>query len=309
MDLKVSVIVPIYNAAVYLREAVLSACLLEEVLEVLLVDDLSTDNSLAVAEGLSSEFKKVKVIPNLKKRYAAGCRNLAIKEAKGQLIAFLDADDWYFPRRFIKDIEIFSSNPRAKITYSYSEIHLKYEKILPFGERSPFFKYFKDEDDAWGIYSYVIKNDLVLGNVNTITVRVEVFNNGFLWDERLVIHEDTEFWWRLSRKFRFYPAELNKPVSALRNHGNNSSSRSSFKTKALFLIVWIDNLGLGNLKDFEKEAIVYQLARSISNPIRNNFIRKSVFHAFRITVDFIDSIFIVWFYKWGMKRYNLLEKE
>lgn len=71
----------------------MSACLLEEVLEVLLVDDLSSDNSLAVAEDLSAEFEKVRIIPNIKKRYAAGCRNLPIKEANGQLIKFLHADD------------------------------------------------------------------------------------------------------------------------------------------------------------------------------------------------------------------------
>ena len=94
----VSVIVPAYNVGPYLREAVGSALgQTEPSVEVIVVDDRSTDDTLAVAERLAGP--RVRVLTNAENRGPSFSRNQAIRAARGEWVAVLDADDWYAPDR------------------------------------------------------------------------------------------------------------------------------------------------------------------------------------------------------------------
>jgi GT2 family glycosyltransferase len=93
---KFSVIIPVYNSAETLQKAIESV--LEQTWpahEVIVVDDGSTDSSLQVANGFAS---KVRVIHQSNAGVAAA-RNLGAESATGDWLAFLDADDWYYPDR------------------------------------------------------------------------------------------------------------------------------------------------------------------------------------------------------------------
>src|SRR6478735_3013546 len=92
---KVSVIVPVYNAAPYVEEAVRSAVSLPEVGEVILVEDGSADNGLEVCKILVQHYANVKLFQHEdgKNRGAGESRNLALKHSRFPYIAFLDADD------------------------------------------------------------------------------------------------------------------------------------------------------------------------------------------------------------------------
>ncbi|MFC3415144.1 glycosyltransferase family A protein [Algoriphagus hitonicola] len=306
--LSTSVIIPVFNAVEYLRVAVESAIHFGEVVEVLLVDDMSTDNSLEEIQELAKQYDKVRNIPNQQKRYASGCRNLAILQAKGDLIAFLDADDWYYPNRFKKDLDLFTSNSKVKITYSYSTINFPNGKTIPYGVQHDFSKTLNDNSTFWEEYHYSVKNDLVLGHVNANTVHMDVFKNGDFWDGRLKVHADTEFWWRLNRKYKFYASELAIPVSAARRHDHNTIYNKSVKTKTIMLLVWMDNIGIKNLYGFEKRAVIYHLARAISNPIKKHLLRKSVLHGFQWIANALRPVFIPVFYRWGMAKYKLYKE-
>lgn len=94
MEIKVTVIVPVYNTKKYLEECVASlrAQTIKEI-EILLVDDGSTDGSSELCDELSKTDDRIRVIhkPN---GGAATARNLGIDEAKGEYVMFLDSDDW-----------------------------------------------------------------------------------------------------------------------------------------------------------------------------------------------------------------------
>src|SRR5690349_14845174 len=94
---KVSVIIPVYNAAKFLRQAVESAVHLPEVAEIVLVEDRSPDNALQICGELVREFSKVKMYqhPNNENRGAGASRNLGIEKSTFPYVAFLDADDRY----------------------------------------------------------------------------------------------------------------------------------------------------------------------------------------------------------------------
>ncbi|MBE9046044.1 glycosyltransferase family 2 protein [Pleurocapsales cyanobacterium LEGE 10410] len=98
MSIKVSVIIPAYNTEKYIAQAISSALAqtLKDI-EVIVVDDCSTDNTVEIVRGFSDP--RVKLLLNPKNLGAGGARNKAIQAAKGKWIAVLDSDDWYAPQR------------------------------------------------------------------------------------------------------------------------------------------------------------------------------------------------------------------
>lgn len=100
---KVSVIVPAYNAAETLEAAVRSALAqTDSDLEVVIVDDASTDSTFAVASSLSGADGRVRVLRNTKNSGASASRNRAIESSTGDWIALLDADDAWLPDRLAR---------------------------------------------------------------------------------------------------------------------------------------------------------------------------------------------------------------
>jgi len=105
---EVSVIIPAYNAAAYLESAIHSV--LDQTygdLEIIIVDDGSTDNTGEVAASFGEQVNYL-LTANLG---PSAARNLGISRSTGRYIAFLDADDWWFPRKLALQIGILSNNP------------------------------------------------------------------------------------------------------------------------------------------------------------------------------------------------------
>ena len=98
MSIKVSVIIPAYNTEKYIAKAINSAlCQTLSNIEVIVVDDCSTDNTVAIVQGFNDP--RIKLIRNNNNLGAGGARNKAIAAAQGKWIAVLDSDDWYAPQR------------------------------------------------------------------------------------------------------------------------------------------------------------------------------------------------------------------
>ncbi|WKK67348.1 glycosyltransferase family 2 protein [Lutimonas zeaxanthinifaciens] len=109
--IKISVIIPVFNAEMFLKRAVSSALDQKEVKEVLLIEDNSNDDSLKLCESLEQEFEQVHLYRHQGgiNKGAGASRNLGINKSRGEFIAFLDADDFYKPDRFKKDAELFNN--------------------------------------------------------------------------------------------------------------------------------------------------------------------------------------------------------
>ncbi|WP_445634312.1 glycosyltransferase [Nostoc sp. DSM 114161] len=105
MNPRVSVIIPAYNTEAYIEKAIKSA--LEQTLndiEVIVVDDASSDKTVEVAKSFVDE--RLKVIVNQQNLGAAAARNRALRAAQGEWIAVLDSDDWYALERLEKLVSL-----------------------------------------------------------------------------------------------------------------------------------------------------------------------------------------------------------
>lgn len=92
----ISVIIPIYNRAEYLPDCLASIeCQTLSNIEVLCIDDASTDASAAVVEQFAQDDSRFKLFSLPENQGAAVARNFGIEQATGEFIAFMDSDDWY----------------------------------------------------------------------------------------------------------------------------------------------------------------------------------------------------------------------
>jgi teichuronic acid biosynthesis glycosyltransferase TuaG len=125
----VSIITPNYNSAAFLPETI--ASVLSQHLtdwEWIICDDCSTDQSMAILQ--TCQDPRLKIIQSPKNRGAGVCRNLALKEASGRYITFLDSDDVWLPN-FLSDSLAYMTAQNAELVYSnYARCNENLEPIL-----------------------------------------------------------------------------------------------------------------------------------------------------------------------------------
>ena len=113
--MKVSIIIPVYNRERFLMEAVESVFATgHQDVEVLIVDDGSSDRTLAIADKLvQKEPDRVRLLrhPGGSHRGISESRNLGIRESSGELLCFLDSDDAYLPNRFDHALPAIQTEP------------------------------------------------------------------------------------------------------------------------------------------------------------------------------------------------------
>ncbi len=108
---RVSIIIPVYNAARFVRDAIASALRQDlDDKEIIVIDDGSADDSLAIARQYASGQVRVFAQPN---RGASAARNHGLREAHGEFIQFLDADDVLAPNKITEQLRVLSSASTA----------------------------------------------------------------------------------------------------------------------------------------------------------------------------------------------------
>lgn len=118
----ITTIVPVYNAEKFLHDTVDSV--LGQTFadfELLLIDDASMDNSLAICREYEKRDSRVRVIALEENIGAAGARNLGIKEAKGEYIHFLDSDDRMDAGTYQACVESLNAHPAKAVMFGALE--------------------------------------------------------------------------------------------------------------------------------------------------------------------------------------------
>lgn len=242
----ISVVVPLYNCAQYVPHAVESV-LSEGVdnLQVIVVDDGSTDGSV---HALAPFRDRIEVIeqPN---RGPAAARNRGVHAARGNLVAFLDADDWWHGGRLAAQLAALEEFPRAGIsitdftvddpngpTRDHAGIRWKYRLVkdpretpwdLLFSEqrvvpwRSPDGTIYEGTSYFGDIGRWLFRGNFF--NTSSVLVRKEALVKAGGFDESLDTEEDYDCWLKIAREwpvvfidaplvaFRRRPDQLTRP--------------------------------------------------------------------------------------------------
>ena len=116
----VSVIIPTYNSSKYIEKTLVSVLHQTYInLEVIIVDDASTDNTISLLESLQKKDARIVIAQLEENSGAAGARNHATKLAKGDYIAFLDSDDLWLPNKIEQQLALFKKADCGVVFSSY----------------------------------------------------------------------------------------------------------------------------------------------------------------------------------------------
>jgi glycosyltransferase involved in cell wall biosynthesis len=120
--MSVSVIIPAFNAERFIAETITSA--LSQTyrsLEVIVVDDGSSDQTATLVRQIQNRDSRL-FLYQQENRGSADARNTGIAHSKGELIAFLDADDLWHPTKIAKQVSAFKRDPNVGLVYAWSRM-------------------------------------------------------------------------------------------------------------------------------------------------------------------------------------------
>ena len=229
---EVSVVIPVYNAAAFVQQAVESALSQPEVSEVILVEDCSPDDSLKVCQQLASLHEKVKLFqhPGDVNRGAGPSRNLGIINSSSQYIAFLDADDFYLPGRFGAARNCFFENPDCDGVYDavgmYYEDDASRDRWNEYSIAGEGVTSLPDGIAPEDLFTVLIKGGQGHIHLNGLVIRQQVLERSGLMDETIAdtLHEDTDWVLRLAAVGRLLPGSVAESTSMRRVHQQNRVS-------------------------------------------------------------------------------------
>jgi glycosyltransferase involved in cell wall biosynthesis len=216
-DPLVSIITPVYNGEQFLLEAIESALAQTyQNFELLIVNDGSTDNSKAIITNY---------LNNTKIRYfeqqnagVAAARNLALRNANGKYIGFLDQDDLWLPDKLSTQIRFLETNPEIAF------VHSRQSYIQADG--TPIADYAKDwVSDLHGkCFIELFKRNRIA--VLTVLLRKDVIDEIGFFNETVSRVDDYELWLRICSK---YPIGFQDEKLALYRCHDTNASHDHFK--------------------------------------------------------------------------------
>jgi len=221
----VSVIIPTYNRGWILKEAIDSVLAQDyKGYELIVVDDGSTDNTREI---LDTYGQNIIVLRQTNKGVSAA-RNRGIAEAGGQLVAFLDSDDLWLPRKLSRQVDFFNLNPAAVINQTEEFWIRNGVRVNP-----------KDRHRKPSGMIFERSLGLCLVSPSAVMIQKKLFDAVGVFDENLPACEDYDLWLRIGCR---YPVHLiATPLIIKRGgHGDQLSKApglDKFRIKALKKII------------------------------------------------------------------------
>jgi glycosyltransferase involved in cell wall biosynthesis len=258
---KVSVLVPVFNAENYLAEC-LDSILMQDFsdYELLISDDYSTDGTAKIIESYAAKNLRIRWWRNSVNLKQAANLNLCLREARGEFIKFVFADDKLLvPSALRQMVEILDADPEVVLVSSASQVITSQSRLIQVRD------YFRASRSRAGTEILVrcLEDPATLNPVNligepTVTMfRRQAAARGF--DERFRSLLDLELWFHLLEQGNF--ACIAEPLSAFRRHGaqetltnrrSGASARDAFRLQKIYYPKARERGLVGRLKLFNQ---------------------------------------------------------
>lgn len=220
--MNISVIIPVYNAALFVEKAVTSALFHNEVKEVVVVNDGSTDDSLAILQKLQETDARIKIYHHENKvnKGRSASRNLALQKATQPYFAFLDADDFYLENRFEKDKQLFELDDTVEGVYNAVGFQF-YRKVTNEESRELQLYTIKEFIPPHKLFKSLFDGKKGDFHINGLTIKRTVLEKTGLFNERLKVAEDSDLQFKLTLMCKLLPGNLLQAVACRGIHNSN----------------------------------------------------------------------------------------
>ncbi len=257
---KVSVIIPVYGAEKFIAKTLDSVInQTYSNIEILIIDDETRDNSIEICKQFNDA--RIKIISQ-KNRGLAGARNTGIRNAQGEYLAFIDADDLWRPDKLERHITHLISNPHIGVSFSRSQ-------------------FIDENDNPLGIYQMSKLSDITpldfwcrspIGNGSAGVFRRRVFDDikfqsnlygtieDFYFDDNFRESEDVECWLRISIQTQWQIEGIAEDLTLYRIHAKGLSADITKMMESWYkLIEKVRSYAPTEMEKWEKPAIAYRL--------------------------------------------------
>lgn len=183
----VSVVMPAFNVAWCIGRAVDSVLAQDyRARELIIVNDGSTDDTRAVLERFHGQVTVI----DQENRGMSAARNVAIRNASGTYIAFLDADDWWLPQKLSRQVAMMQSRPEIGFCSTAARVENDEGKSLNLWRCN--------HGSRQMLSTLFAENAAIAGGCSAVMVRKNLVEQVGLFDESLRGFEDPDLWIRLA---------------------------------------------------------------------------------------------------------------
>ena len=269
-DILLSLIIPFYNSENTLKNCIYSilAQKKNENIEIILINDGSTDNSLKIAEKVKKGYSNIILVNNHYNLGVSASRNIGLKKAKGKFIIFLDSDDEILKDSLFKIKKLISKDQKndfiffnkfiSKVGKNTYFSHLLVKENLKHNNINKLILNFIKQKNIYGnIYNYILSRNFLL-------------NKKIYFSKNINFAEDQEFVVKIicfSKKFQFINDSFYIYNSG---HGNLSNAMGIIPTKSCIKTIF----NLIVLKSKLRNKIRQKYIETINSKIIKQFIPR-----------------------------------
>jgi glycosyltransferase involved in cell wall biosynthesis len=270
-NLKISVIIPVYNAERYIEQAILSVVNQPQVTEIVVVDDCSKDQSASIIAQLQTKYPIIRLIKSHEKHNvgAGAVRNIGIRAASNDWIGFLDVDDYYYPNRFEQAFRVIEQNPDADGVYEaveniFENEAAKHVYLASRPDKSNHLYTLELTLKPEELFKVLMAGDQGFFHLNGVLIRKQSFEKIGYFNKELELSQDTDALFKIAMTDRLYPGSITKPVAARLVHDtnrmfSNDDKLNFFRTKKYY--------------DFIEYANVHKLSPTVKSIIEEKNIK------------------------------------
>ena len=218
----ISIIIPTYNGSKNIKRALTSV--LNQTypnIEIIVVDDASTDNTIEVVNSIKD--KRIKLLRHTTNRNGSAARNTGIRASKGEYIAFLDDDDEWLPEKLSRQLEYLESkNPKewkAVVCGHTMEKSGKVREVFATKEGN--------------LTKEILMMQISMGLGSTLLIQKSATEEVGLFDEKYLRHQDLEFTLRYLRRYKL--AAVRECLVKRYGHSGNPSGEKMLAVKKIYL--------------------------------------------------------------------------
>jgi glycosyltransferase involved in cell wall biosynthesis len=223
-----SVVIPTYNREAFIEDAIHSVLVQSHpAIEILVVDDGSTDGTSRLLRRLQATHPKIQVLENRRRKGPSGARNSGILAAKGDYVAFLDSDDTWLPGHLSDGIRFLEMHPEIPLVFGNFRV-----EAYPGGQ--PSFHFFDEKNVLKRLHRVAVDDDFAIleGNLFEALIQENFFHVGtvivrnalrghVLFDEEIRFCEDRDFAIRIFKAANAPFAVRMEPTFVQRRHSGN----------------------------------------------------------------------------------------
>jgi glycosyltransferase involved in cell wall biosynthesis len=263
MTPRVTVLMPVFNASQYLKEAIDSILAQSfKDFEFLIIDDGSTDNSVEIINGYNDS--RIRLVKNESNLGISDTLNKGIELSFSALIARMDADDISHPSRLEKQVQYMNAHPQCALLSTWANVLSKDKKFVRLERYRSEFYYYNLTFECWMYHSTIMFRREPIQLVGSYSMKYS---------------EDYDLFWRVSQRF-----EIGNLMEALVDYRLSPTSLNTVLKKDQYDVANKQNV-LRNIRHYMKDTIsdeALECLRHNFRPIVKDGSIQKVFEAFAI---------------------------